>query len=605
MKTDATFLLVYTLTTTGLMALAAATSRSHWFLRTAAFLTPLSALLLVPAIEPLASFVILGATVAAGVGMARRWQRRRKSKVGENPEAVATAAASAAPSSVRPRFSLSTLLLSMVLCGLAAAVAARAPVLNRYAWQSVVLIGVCGGLATLLGAWVATRDGWLVLPVAIVASAAALVLAALPALFDGFALSFAWLGSWPPQDPNANPMRGVIGDNRPVTGWFLVLPLIVWGVALIAGLYQAVEALAPARRRFHGRRLVRCVAATMLGAALFLLVTPSLQVMYGLLTPEPVPRTTAPAPAPNAYDIFVEAGRSIDKAMVNSGTFDVDKAPRADVAQAAGEVAAAVAAVRRGFDVPFAVPVDYAEGAPLLMDSIQNCRSLARALSTAGKNAVLNGKYDEALAAYLDAARLGFLMRRGGLIVDGLVGCAITNIGQWYIFPIRDQLTAEQCLAAIESISHWSSEADSFESMEYRDYVWTQRALGWHGRLQLFLAYETGDYVVGQYRESFDKEAARTRLLLAHLALQAHLARGNPLPDDWSAIEAAGLPPLAADPFDPDGGTLRYRRDGATALLYSVGPNGVDDGGRPPDKDDTGWQDTNTGDLRLDAMFSD
>src|SRR5687767_7422802 len=64
-------LLISALTTTGLLALWAATSRRHWFLRTAAFLAMLSPLLLVPAYEPFVALALQGAVVAGGVGIAR------------------------------------------------------------------------------------------------------------------------------------------------------------------------------------------------------------------------------------------------------------------------------------------------------------------------------------------------------------------------------------------------------------------------------------------------------------------------------------------------------------------------------------------------------
>lgn len=600
--------ILYALTIVGVMALAAAVSPGHWFLRTAAFLAPLLMLLRVPAIELLVALALQGAIVATGVYLARRrqWRRAIKRSNCVDPDAIAVPtegfASKTAAQPHRPRFSMTTLLLAMVLCGATAAIAARTPALNRYAWQSIALIGVCGGLATLLGAWAATRQAWRILPAAIIAGVAALAVGAVPAWLDYFVLSFAgYGGSWPPDDPSSNPL--INGDEWPVLEWLTLLPLATLFVSLLVGSYRAVEFLSPQRRSFRGRRLIRGLAAIVLGGVLFLVVVPSVEEMYVLLTPQPIPRTTLPDP--NAFDTFVAAGQAIDKALVNSANFDVDTAPRVDVERAAGEAAAAVATARQAFDERYEVPVDYHSPDLAWFAHAGELRGLARAFSATGKLATLDGKYDEALAAYLDAIHLGFLTRRGGVLVDGMVGIAITGIGQRYIFQILDRLTAEQCCTAIESIAAWAAKTDSYESLEYRDYVWSQHAFGWHGRLHQFLAFETGDYVVGQYIDTFDQEAARTRLLIAHLALRAHLARGNPLPDDWSAIEAAGLPPLGLDPFDPRGGTLRYRREGDDAVLYSIGPNRVDDGGRPPDKDDTGWQDTNTGDLRLDAMFSD
>jgi hypothetical protein len=70
-------LLVSTLATTGLVALAAATARGHWFLRTAAFLAVIAPLLAIPAYEPFVTLALQGASIAAGVALARSGARLR------------------------------------------------------------------------------------------------------------------------------------------------------------------------------------------------------------------------------------------------------------------------------------------------------------------------------------------------------------------------------------------------------------------------------------------------------------------------------------------------------------------------------------------------
>jgi len=61
---------------------------------------------------------------------------------------------------------------------------------------------------------------------------------------------------------------------------------------------------------------------------------------------------------------------------------------------------------------------------------------------------------------------------------------------------------------------------------------------------------------------------------------------------------------VPVDPLDPDGGLLRYRLTDDGYVLYSVGQNGVDDGGAKPDEEEFGWM-SETGDMRLDVLFAD
>jgi hypothetical protein len=100
MKTAVAVLLISSLATTGMLALWAASSRRHWFVRTAAFLGMLSPLLLVPAYEPFIGLSLEGAIVAVGVWAGQALSRERL----DARHAVQTGEPR------RWRFSLSTLL---------------------------------------------------------------------------------------------------------------------------------------------------------------------------------------------------------------------------------------------------------------------------------------------------------------------------------------------------------------------------------------------------------------------------------------------------------------------------------------------------------------
>jgi len=61
-------------------------------------------------------------------------------------------------------------------------------------------------------------------------------------------------------------------------------------------------------------------------------------------------------------------------------------------------------------------------------------------------------------------------------------------------------------------------------------------------------------------------------------ALAAYRADRGTYPADLGALVHKYLPAMPEDPFSA--GPLRYKREEAGFLLYSVGPNGKDDGGR-------------------------
>lgn len=81
-------------------------------------------------------------------------------------------------------------------------------------------------------------------------------------------------------------------------------------------------------------------------------------------------------------------------------------------------------------------------------------------------------------------------------------------------------------------------------------------------------------------------------LELSHvaLALAAYHADHGSYPRDLAKLAPKYIPKVPGDRFS--GKPLRYKRKGKGYLLYSVGINGVDDGGRGYDQtEDEDWDD--------------
>jgi hypothetical protein len=90
------------------------------------------------------------------------------------------------------------------------------------------------------------------------------------------------------------------------------------------------------------------------------------------------------------------------------------------------------------------------------------------------------------------------------------------------------------------------------------------------------------------------KTVARQRCLSAVVAVQRHRLRHGQPPESLNAVDSALLGP-ASEPPDPfDGQPLRYKIEESRVLVYSVGPDGKDDGGNvdgstPPQPRDVGY----------------
>ncbi len=72
----------------------------------------------------------------------------------------------------------------------------------------------------------------------------------------------------------------------------------------------------------------------------------------------------------------------------------------------------------------------------------------------------------------------------------------------------------------------------------------------------------------------------------AGVSVGRYALRHGHLPSDWADLVPEELPFAAVDPFD--GKPLRMKLIEQTVVIYSVGPDFQDDGGRPIDREEKG-----------------
>ena len=87
-------------------------------------------------------------------------------------------------------------------------------------------------------------------------------------------------------------------------------------------------------------------------------------------------------------------------------------------------------------------------------------------------------------------------------------------------------------------------------------------------------------YARGRFTHA--ENETQNALLLASLALRAYHLDRHAYPGSLSELVPAYLHQVPQDPFGSNS-PLRYRRTGQKYVLYSIGPDGTDDGGKPID----------------------
>ena len=305
------------------------------------------------------------------------------------------------------------------------------------------------------------------------------------------------------------------------------------------------------------------VLAAVLALVVLLIVT---------LGPSPAP---APLPNPNGYDDFLKAGAA---ATLNVGDYNIlsNAALRALVVTNAE----ALRLLRIGLTHKCAVPPDTAiTNTSGLLSDLAGMKRLAQLLAAEGLLYQQDNQPAQAVRTYLDAIHFGNEISRGGVLINRLVGVACEAIGRAPLARLAPSLTTDQARQVIPELERvdatrvtWD-EVCVAEKRYVRHYmianpnpiVW---AVGWWQN-------------IAARKRASDRHnsiIALERLLTAELALRCYCSDKTSAPARIEDLVPGYLSKVPEDPFN--GQPMIYRPQGTNWLLYSVGPDRVDNGGR-------------------------
>lgn len=282
--------------------------------------------------------------------------------------------------------------------------------------------------------------------------------------------------------------------------------------------------------------------------------------------------TFPPLPSPNGYDDLVKAGE-----MVSERLDDYSKASAEELRAYVTRNAEALARLRIGLSRDCRVPLDldmtntYVE--------LPAMRRVVWLLVAEGRLAELEGRPADAVQSYLDAIHVGNNSSRGGFLIHRLVGVACEVNGFVPLAKLAPGFSTETQRAIIAALERVDANSVTW------DEVWeAEKACIRH---QLRKEKNPITWVKGFLEawwarkgtlDQHNKIAAHIRLLATQLALQCYRSREGRIP-----LRLEELVPqyLQRDPNDPfNGRALIYRAQGTNWVLYSVGPDQVDDGGK-------------------------
>jgi len=529
----------------GLLAIWAATSHAPWFLRALAAYGGVMLFVPIRAYEPAAIFAIGSLLIVTAMVVPRGWSSRPGSAAG---------ASLAAEAYGKLRYGLRDLFLAVLLVGLL-----------LFGWQTI-------DQGYSLADWLAFLTAGALLAAIVVLSyrtaagprrwlsAAALLIVVPSAPFA------AWATGPHTQAEAVWHATGVLWNgayNIPDIVHLMIVQAVV-ATLVVVSIIGGRTSSANAMQKLWAK-LARCGVAMLAAAWSLLLAWIYWQMLW--LTPFPAPVVGST----NHYPRLVAIAAALE------GNRNQGIAPATNVAQPTAEAAALLQS-------PNYVVLDNRlltkTGLDEHQDTASRMRVLSRRFAADATTAAAAGQFDQAAEWGIANVLLGTMLNRGGDSSDAFVGSSCQGVGLIGMAEVRQSLSPDARQSVLAALGRSIAEAEDPETILARTCAYSERAYGWFDRYQhvqwTLLRIAWPDKQIMQMMRQ--RKTVLTQLLMTDLAIrQFHDDRGQ-LPAKLSVLVPDYLPTVPLDPYGS--GSLQYRIENGAFVLYSVGEDGRDDGGR-------------------------
>ncbi|MEX2174250.1 MAG: hypothetical protein WD872_07800, partial [Pirellulaceae bacterium] len=216
-------------------------------------------------------------------------------------------------------------------------------------------------------------------------------------------------------------------------------------------------------------------------------------------------------------------------------------------------------------------------GYSMALDSMQASRALARGIHAEAKDALAKGKLERGSDWSLANIRVGTMLKRDGSTVHFLVGIALEGMGLAPLIAHRHQLDPATARKVIAALDRSLAERQTMETVRLRDAAYWDRAGGWAIRFTSVLTNLRNEPTDPSAELAEWRSITVARLLQTDLAIRLYRHDQGRPPDRLDDLAPRYLSAVPLDPFS--GQPLVYRPGTYSFVLYSVGQDGVDNGG--------------------------
>ncbi len=301
-------------------------------------------------------------------------------------------------------------------------------------------------------------------------------------------------------------------------------------------------------------------------------------------------------PTPNGYDELVELSGKLAR---RTGFYDKMSDQELATVVAANEPILAEA--RKSLRKESVVSLDWSAGRNWFdnvhMKRSGGLRELARAFAAESLHAQKQENSRHAVTCGLEALQLVPAASGGGLGVDYLIGLGISYGGTQILRDACQTATLDDCKYVLNNLPDIRQQMEPPAEITEREWHFFRRINGIYTTFITEMTFNNNrSEFEERLNESLRNAQAVTDLLRLHYAIRAFQLTENRLPKELAELAGRELKTIPPDPFSQRDFVYQAGKD--RYLLYSVGPNGVDDGGQENE------QDRQHGDLLLEPRES-
>jgi hypothetical protein len=301
-------------------------------------------------------------------------------------------------------------------------------------------------------------------------------------------------------------------------------------------------------------------------------------------------------PNPNGYDDFVAAAQLL---VAWNGEL-AGLSPDA-VSSIVRQNSNVLVLVRTGLKKQSLVPVaNDMNWSTIHMSQLAPNKRIALLFAAEGTVHQQEGRTNEAARSFADCVRFAHDAHCGGLMIDQLVAIACQAIGMKHLTNVTPHLAPETSREILRDFIALDRTRESASAILERDRDWVRAVYGtWRSMWARFVTRKTTRDMERKFDARHARSVAAMRLVMTDLALKLYQREKGKWPAALVDLVPAYLPAIPLDPFSNQ--PLVYRTLTNSFLLYSVGPDKKDDGGKPLKKGGVD-NEVETGDLLPTAL---